>query len=54
MLITLHQFFETSHLGIHPWFGLGYKVLSYDYDKNGTLIDLMWQGPVVGLDFMFF
>lgn len=35
-------------------FDVGYKALSYDYDKNGTLIDLLWQGPVVGLDFMFF
>lgn len=40
-------------LDIHPWFALGYKVLSYDYDKNGILLDLTFQGPVVGLGLTF-
>jgi hypothetical protein len=40
-------------LGIHPWFALGYKVLSYDYDKNGVLIDLTFQGPVTGIGLTF-
>jgi hypothetical protein len=40
-------------LGVHPWFALGYKVLSYDYDKNGTLIDLTFQGPFTGIGLTF-
>ena len=39
--------------GFYPSFALGYKVLSYDYDKNGVLIDLTFQGPVIGFDLAF-
>jgi hypothetical protein len=40
-------------LDVHPWFALGYKALSYDYDKDGTLIDVTWMGPVVGIGLSF-
>lgn len=40
-------------LGVHPWFALGYKVLSYDYDRDDTLIDLTLQGPVTGIGLTF-
>jgi hypothetical protein len=39
--------------GVGIFFGLGYKILSYDYDKDGVELDLTYQGPVtaIGLDF---
>src|SRR5262245_16100109 len=40
-------------LGVHPWFEVGYKALSFDYDKGSVLLDLALQGPAVGIGLVF-
>lgn len=40
-------------LGVHPWFALTYKVLSFDYEDGAVGIDLTLQGPAVGIGLTF-
>lgn len=39
--------------GVQPWFALGYKVYSFDYDKGSLLMDLTLQGPVTAIGLTF-
>ncbi|HWP66247.1 MAG TPA: hypothetical protein VNO26_10065 [Candidatus Limnocylindria bacterium] len=43
----------TPVAGVRPWFALGYKLLSFDYQSGSLALDLTYQGPATAIGLSF-
>jgi hypothetical protein len=49
----VRYFFDSRPLGMKPWFALGYKVLSFDWEDGSRAIDLEMSGPGMAIGATF-